>query len=130
MTEARADRLRCYLMRHDSKRGIQREHRQKRVCPIEHLEPNGSDRFHPTPLVAQHSGPPGRVLFTVMLWQCPDALAPGLAVCVNASNAAASALREPALVFRPGLTLSDFCHKDHLLRRQQAQDTVHFTACE
>lgn len=37
----------------------------------------------------------------------------------------------PALVvFRPGLTLSDFCRKDHLLLRQQAQDTVHFTARE
>lgn len=69
-----------------------------------------------------------------MLQQCPDALAPGLAVCVNDSNAAASAphrTSHPALVvFRPGLTLSDFCRKDHLLLRQQAQDTVHFTARE
>lgn len=58
---------------------------------------------------------PRRVLFTVMLRQYPDALAPGLAVCANAANAAASALCKLALVFRLGLTLSDFCSKDHLL---------------
>lgn len=71
---------------------------------------------------------PGRVLFTVMLQQCLHALALGLAV--NASNTATSAQLESPPVFQPGLTLSDFCHKDHLLLRQQAQDTVHFTAQE
>lgn len=60
---------------------------------------------------------------------------PSLAVCVNDSNAAASTTHQPSshpalVVFLSGLTLSDFCRKDHLLLRQQAQDTVHFTARE